>query len=61
MLERIQWEKILGKKIRNDTIYVLNHVIFNHEPYVDIIKYIDNNREKLNLRPDMALVKETTI
>lgn len=61
VLERSQWEKILGKKIRNDTMYVLNHIIFNHETYVDIIHYIENNRTKLNLRSNMLLVKESTI
>lgn len=61
MLEKKEWESIIGHTIRNDTFYTLNRILFNDEDYNDVIKDLDSNREKYNIKSTCSLVKEKTI
>lgn len=57
---KLEWEKIIGHNIRNDTYLTLERIQKN-EPYQTIIKDLDSNREKYNLKENYPLVKLKTI
>ena len=61
MLTKKQWEQIIDHSIRNDTFLALNRILFNNEKYEDVIKDLDKNREKYNIKKYTNLVQEKTI
>lgn len=59
MIKR-KWEELIGHTIRMDT-YVLLNRMNEGEDYNTIIKDLEENKGKYNLREDIAFTKETTI
>lgn len=57
---KAEWQQIIGHNIRNDTYQVLER-IQEGETYQEIIKDIDENREKYKIKPEVCLVSEGKI
>lgn len=57
---KLEWEEIIGHNIRNDTYLTLERIQKN-ESYQAIIKDLDSNREKYDIKQDYPLVKLKTI
>ena len=55
-----EWEEIVGHTIRNDTYQVLER-IQTGEQFEDIVKDLNENREKYGIKTDVSLVKIKTI
>lgn len=59
-MKKEEWSKLIGHGIREDT-YILLERMRGGEKYDDIIKDIDNNREKYHIKKYTALSKRETV
>ena len=59
-MKKEEWSKLIGHGIREDT-YILLERMRGGEKYDDVIKDIDNNREKYHIKKYTALSKKETV